>query len=243
MAVLSRLVPRLAPPEFLDFPNLPASLRRGETDVLHRMERLTRIHEAVVDEIVGLLPLAAAPRIIDLGSGSGGPVLGLVPALRARGHAVEGVLTDLHPVPAPVPDGLRWWPEPVDATAVPVELRGVRTSFLTFHHLPPAAARAMLADAARAAAPILVFETTTRSMRFALANLFGTPLLAAALHPRAGPLVPLLVGWDATASALRSYTADEMLALAPPSPRWSWRVHEQRWWGLQVRWLVGAPRR
>jgi hypothetical protein len=109
---------------------------------------------------------------------------------------------------------------------MPAELRGFRTMFTAFHHSTPEAARAILADAVRNRQGIGIFETTERSARCLAATLFAPLILLAAtpfirpfrwsrlLWTYLVPLVPVLVLWDGLVSCLRSYTPDEMRALA-----------------------------
>src|SRR4029077_4188304 len=72
--------------------------------------------------------------------------------------------------------------ESVDATNVPVDLRGVRTLFSSFHHFPPHVARQILRDAAEKGAPIGVFEFTERSV-FACISMLFTPIVALLVVP------------------------------------------------------------
>ena len=56
------------------------------------------------------------------------------------------------------------------------------------------------------------------------------------------PVIPLLVAWDGTASALRAYTPQELLALAasvPGAERYTWETIADQYAGL-LRTAAGA---
>jgi hypothetical protein len=116
--------------------------------------------------------------------------------------------------------------EPVDATQVPVELRGVRTLFNAFHHFEPPAARSILEDAYRQRQPIAIFEITERSIWNTLSIFVASFVAMLLLMPRMRsrrpewwlftyflPILPAAFGWDGFISCLRSYTAAEFQEL------------------------------
>ncbi len=180
-----------------------------------------------------------ARRIIDLCSGGSGPTIKLAETIQARlGLTPEVVLTDLYPnleafawsqARALVP--VSYERSPVDALAVPEHLLGVRTVFDAFHHFRPADARALLADAARKRAPILIVEATQRSVPAMVGMLLFVPLLVLLLTPFVRPFswgrllftyllpvaVPLIL-FDGIVSCLRSYTPQELRAMTESSP-------------------------
>lgn len=181
-----------------------------------------------------------APRIIDLGSGGGGPWRTLASAL---GPSVDVLLTDAYPNVAAfatleqVTQGrVRGDATPRRADAIPPEWGGLRTMFSAFHHLRPADAIALLRSTTEAGHPIAIFEATRRSVPAMLLTLI-TPLLVLAMTPAIRPirwsrllftylipLIPLTVLFDGLVSCWRTYTPDELLALArlaaPSGVRW-----------------------
>jgi hypothetical protein len=126
------------------------------------------------------------------------------------------------------------FPAPVRADAVPPELVGVRTIFDGLHHLPPGAARAMLADAAQRGVPFVAAEAVERSAFGLLRVLFSpvwawavTPLLRPVSAPRLVftylvPLVPLIALWDGVVSVLRCFLA----LVEGLAPRYAWSVEQ-----------------
>lgn len=215
--------------ELEDQPWFPARLREWTVDHLSFVQDLVDAYRPVVPVIEELVRTQAEGRVVDLCSGSGAAPAALKRGLTARGVACDVVLTDLYPnvdaFEARERDGVRHIDEPVDATAVPDELTGVRTLFNAFHHLPPAAAKALLEDAANKGQPIVVVETVGRSLRAVLlvaAITLGAFGLAPFVRPFSVgrlfftyviPAIPFVVLFDGIVSCLRVYAPDELRAL------------------------------
>ncbi|MRG97552.1 hypothetical protein [Polyangium spumosum] len=131
--------------------------------------------------------------------------------------------------------------DPVDALAIPPELDGVRTMWSALHHFPPEAVAALVASIVRDGRPLAFFDIAANPMLrrmpvvfaplalgFNMATLFvGSLVLVPFVRPlRASrfalsylvPLIPALVAWDGTVSALRAYTPDELLSIARSAP-------------------------
>ena len=204
-------------------------------------------------------------RIIDLCSGGGGPWLDLVHRIPTEGGPVPHVvLTDWFPNRAAFArlqemsgGAIAGDPDPVSATAVPARLAGFRTLFTALHHFPPAAAHAILADAARARQRIAVFEVTSRSPLALLGTLF-LPLLVLLFTPFIRPfrwsrllwtylipLVPLAVWFDGTVSCLRTYTPEELRDCVEDLQQgYEWEIGTVRSAPLpsRITYLLGQPR-
>jgi hypothetical protein len=137
---------------------------------------------------------------------------------------------------------------------VPPSLTGARTLFDGLHHFRPADARALLADAAAAGAPILVAEASERSVQAVIACLL-IPLFVIVVMPWVRPrsltalvltylipIVPLLILWDGIVSCLRSYRVDELRALSDGlGSGYVWEAGAERSRGRAVTWLAGRP--
>jgi hypothetical protein len=254
--------------ELTDLEHAPRLLRSFSPAFLEAAFRVTRWYAVAVPPLLRALLDSGARRIVDLGSGSGGPAAQLQELLRRReGLALPLILTDKQPL-CEVEAALKrraarhglvleYHAAPVDATAVPAELDGFRTMFQSFHHFPPATARAILQDAVDNSAGIALFEATQRRLwglfmvllvPFAvlLFTPFARPLsLLRLLFTYVIPLAPLVVMWDTAVSVLRSYTDAELLAMtASLSGRaYDWRLG-RKWKGLLcISWLVGVPRK
>ncbi len=252
--------------ELEDLPACPRVLRDGATDYLELVARLGRVHEAVAPILARALSATGTRRIVDLCSGGGGPWASLLPALKAElGEEVSVCLTDLYPSGSAAERvrrigtaGADLCRAPVDARRVPPSLAGLRTIFTGFHHFPPAEAVAILEDAVRQRQGIAIFELTARRARTLAAISLG-PLLCLALMPLARPIrlsrlaltylapaIPAIVLWDGIVSCLRTYSIDEMRALARAAGAagYSWEagVMPLRRLPVPLTYLVGYPR-
>ncbi len=222
--------------ELLDQVWLWAKLRRWATSYLAASYRLTPFPALWAGMLAQVLDKCGCDRIVDLGSGSGGPMDLVMSELAKTGHRPKATLTDLHPVRKA--SRLEYWPTPVNACKIPAELRGVRTLFLTFHHFAPAMARAVLLDAFEQRQPICIFEATSRTAS-AIAVSFLIPVLVWFVTPSIRPVsplqllftyvvpvVPLLAFWDGLVSQLRTYSKPELEALTADfrSPDYNWEV-------------------
>ncbi|MBS1109531.1 MAG: hypothetical protein H6Q88_1523 [Anaeromyxobacteraceae bacterium] len=255
--------PRLQLFEFTDLPGLPRPIRRWLGDYLRGIVTLTRLFEPAAPRIAALLRSTGTDQVVDLCSGAGGPWPALAPGVEAAlGRPVHVRLTDLHPdgeawawLEASAARGVIGHPGAVRADHVPDDLPGVRTLFDGFHHLPPASARAVLADASRHGVPILAAEAVERSALGLIGVLFSpllvwlvTPFLRPVTMSRllftyAVPVIPLLVLFDGVVSVLRCYRPEELLALAADLPGdLEWRVDRARPWGPAATFLTGTPR-
>lgn len=259
------MLPRLHLVEFEDLTGFPAAIRDLGTDYLQFMQTRLRLHTAIVPLLREGLVASGSTDVIDLGSGGGGPVLGLQPALAGTGLPVRFTLTDRYPnLPAFEDarrtlggDAIAFVAEPVDARAVPERLRGFRTLFNAFHHFAPDDALEVLRDAARAGQPVGVFELPQRSVRALLPFLFITPLAVAVVTPWIRPfrwrrllftyllpLVPLLCWWDGIVSHLRAYTVEELEQFATAAAEeYVWRAGRVPVPGTpaHVTYLIGWP--
>lgn len=253
--------PRIHAPELMDEPWWPDEWRALETDFLRTLNGLARSYTPLVAPVTRLLRATGHRRIIDLCSGGGGVVLPLRSLVAAAlGEPVDVVMTDLFPNPRVLDHledrvGITYRPDRVDARAVPADLVGVRTICLGLHHLRPVDAAGVLADAARAHQPIVVFEGTARSIRLA-ASMALLPPAVAMLAPfsrpntarkllwhTAIPVVPLAVAWDGFCSCLRAYEPDELRRMVEPfaSADYTFEVGRERWLGVPITWVVGTP--
>jgi len=236
---------RIDLPEIEDQPWCPAWLRDAMTGYLQVVIGLTRPYDVAMPVISEILDRTGADCVVDLGSGAGGPWPHLFPTLQQARPSLRVTLTDLNPNAQLMrgldsSDGLRYLPERVSADDVPRELAGVRTMFTALHHFDIDGVRSILGAAQRDRVGFAAFEASHRSIRGLLVTLF-IPFLVLALMPRVKPrrvvpliltylppLLPLAIWWDGFASALRTYTAEELRGLVEEiaEPGYTWRVTE-----------------
>ena len=209
--------------EFLDQAWLPNRLRLAITGYLTAAYAPTSVPAFWAEMLVGVLEECGLDCIVDLASGSGGPMQLVVAEMAKLRCKPRVTLTDLYPVPTA--SSIEYWPTPVNASCVPAELRGLRTMFVAFHHFTPPMARAVLEDACSQHQPICIFEATSRTagaiattLMVPLAVLFLTPLVRPIsvfqiFFTYLIPVIPLLVFWDGLVSHLRTYSAAELREL------------------------------
>lgn len=252
--------------EIGDLPGCPRVVRDAFTDYLQQAQDIFRPYAAIAPLLAQALARSGTHRIVDLCAGGAGSWAHLLPAVQAQAGPVTLHLTDkfvnahaFRAAQALAPGHIRWSAESVDATHVPAALNGFRTVFSAFHHFPPAAARAMLADAVQHGQGIGIFEFTQRSPRGLTRNLALLPLSllwAFTLRPfRLSrwlltwllPVMPFVVVFEGMVSCLRTYTPEELLALAraaDPENRYDWQGGEQPYEGSAVpaTFLIGTPK-
>lgn len=249
--------------EIMDQAWCPAVVRDAMTDYLQFAERQARVYIPIAGRLQNALKAANTERVIDLGSGAGGPWESLYSTVATGLNQLSVTLTDYHPNKAQVEawrgkDGAFYYPESVDATAVPAHLVGFRTMFSSFHHFRPEQAREILADAIRNGQGIGVFEVTERqplqiiSLLIVpiIATLLVTPLLRPVRLSRflltyLIPIVPLAIGWDGFVSSWRTYTTRELRTMVeeiPGSEAYTWEIGQEAGPGmLRVTYLIGYP--
>jgi len=243
--------------EWEDLPWVPDFIRRFITDHLRFLAQVMGLFQPLMPQLVAALRASGATRIVDLCSGAGGPVPGLLPCLDAAGAAdVPVVLTDLYPNRAAFAEleqssggRITGWPVSVSAFDLPPELDGFRTVFTGFHHFRPEQAHRILSDAVAKRAGIAVFEAQERALHTVILIPLLVFLAGLLLTPFAGrvswqrllftyliPICPLAFAWDGFVSCLRTYSPAELRALT--------RDLESADYHFEIgkRWLRGALR-
>lgn len=224
--------------EWEDQPWLPRVFRDFITDHLrytHNQAMREPVNRAVAERLAALLARTGTSRIVDLCAGAGGPLPRIARILTEElSVPAEIVITDRYPNVAAFKEledrsggRIKARFDSISATDVPADLHGIRTLFTALHHFQPEAAKLVLADAVRKREPIAVFEFLERTPRMValvgvmsfLRGLTHTPIvgpftLKRLLTTYVLPLAPAVFAWDGSVSALRTYTAPELLGLA-----------------------------
>ena len=240
--------------EFNDQPWLPTIWRNALTSYLYAAYRSTPFGTLFAKQVAALLHATHSNKILDLCSGSGGPIAIVEAELKAQGVTPQITMTDLFPNQTVAGT---YWPQPVDARAVPPELTGMRTMFAGFHHFRPNDAQQILRDAFERRCPIGIFEVTARTPAgILLAALipFGVLLMTPRIRPLTAfqlvftyllPILPILIFWDGLISQLRTYSVREMRAmtanLASPDYLWDCGMTSISGTPMSVPYLTGRP--
>ncbi len=239
--------------EIQDFPWCPQVLRDGVTELLYLNLKILRIYYPIIPKLRALVETSEG-EWVDLCAGSGGGSLLLLEKIATRVKTLT--LTDLYPpaVKKELPKGVSYYDAPVDARRVPKELRGVRTLFTSFHHLPDEVAYEVLKDAFDNRCSIGVFEFTQRKMSnillvlpALLTSFFLVPFIRPLDLKRLVltyliPLIPLVTVIDIVMTCFRTRSPEELkdLIKSLEAPDYKWEVDQVRTaFGFKITYLVG----
>jgi len=220
--------------EFEDFVCFPNWTRICLTRLIVVMHKILHSSDDLIPLIKRALKHSNKNTIIDLCSGSGGPMIEVFKNLanvEGKGN-VELILTDLFPdlemaskINHSAIQNLSYKTSPVNASNVSAELIGVRTMVGSFHHMKPDTARQILKNAKESKTPICIYEIsdnnfptflwwTTIPMIFLMALIitpFVRPLTWKQLiFTYIIPVIPLFFAWDGAVSNARTYTLEDL---------------------------------
>ncbi|MFC4870422.1 class I SAM-dependent methyltransferase [Negadavirga shengliensis] len=254
--------------EFEDQAWFPDWIRVMMTQYMMAFHRILKTSDSLLPLVKKALASSEKPVILDLCSGSGGPMVEVYEKLRASGDfgKLRLVLSDLYPNQFAVEEfnerrgeRITYHREPLDASRVPLDLKGVRTMVSSMHHMKPELARRILRNARDAGQPLLVFEISDNSApRFLwwlaipvafLTSFFVTPLvrpltLQQLLFTYLIPILPVFIAWDGAVSNARTYTMDDMdyLLQGVSSEHYLWETGKIKGKGGNKLYLLGRPR-
>ncbi len=250
--------------EFEDLKHCPNFIRDATTSFLKVLITVLHIYQPAFSKINAIINKTQATQIIDLCSGGGGPIHLLDAYLTKHNNAIPIVLTDKYPnvtamqlMQAQSKTNIRIATEPVDATNVPKNLKGMRTLFTSFHHFRQPDAVKILQNAVDSHAPIAIFEFTERSIISFIKMIFLSPLSTLALTPKTAgfswkkiiftyifPILLITNLWDGLVSNLRTYSPAELtklIAQVSNAEHYHWDVGQT--WSKQARcnitYLIG----
>lgn len=250
--------------EFEDQSWFPDVIREGMTDFLRFIFTKGNLYQPIVPLLAQALQSANAKRIVDLCSGSGGPIEQIAILLKKRGGHIPIIVTDKFPnIPSykmlhtASCGTIRYAPFPVDATKVPPNIRGFRTIFSGFHHFSKATAKEVLQDAVTANEGIAIFDGGDKNILFILSILLLQPVGFLVLTPFIKPfrwsrilftyllpLIPLCTIWDGVVSAIRLHTVKGLLSIAAQtnSANYHWQAGKvKNKFGMHIAYLIGYP--
>jgi hypothetical protein len=244
----------------------PSLIRGYMQDYLHFMATLSpKPFSTFVNRLHWAMHSCGETRIVDLCSGSGGPVDSIVELMEKQERFdVKVQLTDLFPnikamrarerANARISGVI----QPVDATLVPANLRGFRLMCNSFHHFKPQDAQKILGNAVENGQGIAIVELVNRSLFGFVSAWFGAftqfffvpfmrPFsLGRVLFTYLIPLIPLATLWDGTVSCLRVYSPSEMEELILPyrNSHYQWEIGKvPTGMGPALNYLIGYPRK
>jgi hypothetical protein len=249
--------------EIHEQPWFPSFLRDGVTDALQFGFNLFKTYGSIAPRLQSIIDSEGSGSIVDLCSGGGGPWLDLSRKLHGKDSGLQIWLTDKYPnhaalknVEGSSENRISYYPEPVDVTNVPRELKGLRTMFTSFHHFAPDTARAILQNAVDARSSICVFEISRRSvstialtLAFVFALGVGTPWIRPFRWSRlfwtyVVPVIPGVLLFDGVVSCLRTYSPKELREIVDSldAADYQWDIDMERSGRVPVTFLIGRPR-
>lgn len=251
--------------ELEDLSWFPRSIRDAGTDFLRFQWQACGAAKPIAARLGNALSRAGSAEILDLASGGGGPTLAVYHELARSGCQVHVTLSDRFPnfaafryLSAQAAGGIDFVPEPVDATAVPRELQGLRTMFAAVHHFRPHLVGAILEDAVRQRAGIALFDFTAPPsppppMVALLGNPVGILLATPFVRPFRWtrlfwtyliPIVPLFFAWDAFVSGMRLYRVDEFREIVHGLSHndYVWEIGQEPF-PRSLTYVIGLPQR
>lgn len=230
--------------EFEDFPWLPSTIRACVTRLIMVFHRLIGSPEVIAGRIKDLHRHRSFSQIVDLASGSGGPMPQVMELLKqdAQTKQLNLLLTDLHPNPETVAlfntekfPRIRYAATSTDAADLSQVPSGLKTMIAGFHHLPPPAATRLLRSAQDTRTPLLIFEVAENKVPLLLwwlllplslvimilmclvLTLFVRPLTwQQVVFTYLIPVVPIVYAWDSQATLVRTYTFADLRSMIGP---------------------------
>ena len=251
--------------EFEDQPWFPVIIRDSMTDYLRFLFRVFKLYQPVLPVLKDALTKTKTNHILDLCSGSGGPVEMIYENLRNTfDKDIKIVVSDMYPseltyqfLSEKTQGGISGFKTPVDAADVPTDIKGFRTIFSGFHHFEKQKATEVLKNAVEAGEGIAIFDGGNKSLWMILLIIIAHPVLLLLCTPffmpfRLSryiftyliPIIPFCAIWDGIISIIRLYSPDELLQIAQNtgSEKYNWisgKVTNR--FGMSIAYLVGYP--
>jgi len=243
----------------------PKCFRDAATDNLQFARNLGDQYAPIIPRLRQNVKRAVAHRIVDLCSGGGGPWLGMHWEFNKDEYPhIEICLTDKYPnlnafkyAQNTSQNRITFYPDPVDATRLPSDLKGFRTPFSSFHHFPPQEGRRILKYSFEKRQGIGVFQMAAKRpikiflMCFIPLGVFlFTPFIRPFRWSRLIwtyliPVVPMVGLFDGIVSCLRTYSELELAELVEDfqTSEYRWDIGEEKipHSPVSIRYLIGYP--
>jgi len=251
--------------EFEDLSWFPNVIRRGGMDFLRYFLIATDAYKPVLPLIRESLLKTNESTIIDLCSGGGGYIENIFSGLsRNSPRKIFFILTDKFPnskaykiLKERTAGQIDFVKYSVDATKVPVDLKGFRVMFSAIHHFKPTQVKNVLQNAIDNNAPIGIFDGYEKNILAILSVIVFHPLAMLVFTPffkpfsfsrlfftYVIPLVPTYTVWDGCVSILRMYSSQDLLNMAKctGANNYSWKAGTlKNKYGLRSTYLIGHP--
>ena len=242
--------------EFEDFHWFPANIRTSMTNLIMVFHRMIGTSDVLSRLLSGLHKKHPFKEIVDLGSGSGGPMIETSQKLNAslEDAEIQLTLTDKYPNIHTVErinnqsiPGVRYESKSQDALKMEEHPDALKTMIASFHHMPPPVAKEILKTAERNKQSIFIYEIAENDvptllwwvllpfsiMILILMTLFMTPFvkqltLSQIVFTYVLPIIPIAYAWDGLASLMRTYTINDVKELigAYDADSYIWEIEQ-----------------
>jgi hypothetical protein len=231
-------VKRLELFEFEDYEWLPKVIRNGITNLLMVLHRMAGTSDVIVKLIEEMREKSKFNQLVDMGSGSGGPMFEVIKKLNSKSEddKFDLVLSDYYPNVQTVEKintqkiaNVSYLADSLDATDLSEAPEGLKTMIASFHHMNPQKAKGILKSAEKNRQPILIYEIAKNNVPTLLwwillpislvililmslvMTLFVRPFTFKQLFfTYLIPIIPIIYAWDGQASMMRTYTFDDI---------------------------------
>ncbi len=253
--------------EFEDFKWFPSWLRDCMTNYIVAFHKILATHEQLAGIINKGLKHSKKKHVLDMCSGSGGPMLDVKQVLKDKHNIdVKFSFSDLYPhkkfankINAKNDPSLTYLTGSVNATKVDKKINGLRTMICSMHHMKPDIAKGILKDAKDDNQPICIYEISDNGFPIFLwwiAIPFGfimtflfTPLVRPFTWQQFTftyliPILPLMIAWDGAVSNARTYTINDMKILLEgleDDTNYKWEMDSLKGKGGNKLYLLGLP--
>lgn len=253
--------------EFEDFEWFPVWLRTCMTRYLATLHRLLGSEKNIALKLQQLIRKSGQYHILDLCSGSGGPMLEVLKILRNQYgfNQVQLTLSDKYPdqqvalqIQQLADPAVNYLTSPLDAGKADIPEKGLRTLICSLHHMKPDAAFNILQNAFNDRQPIFVYEISDNSFpRWSwwmvipiniIAVFFITPLVrpfswVQLVFTYIIPVLPIFIAWDGAVSNARTYTLEDLEKLLEGKSwvQYQWEKGLMEGKGGRKIYLMGIP--
>jgi len=232
--------------EFEDFHWLPTTIRSGLTNLIKELHRLMGTSDILSNLLLEIYKKLKFEQIVDMGSGSGGPMIEVIEILNHEmpDNPIKLILSDFYPSPAIVDSinnrmqtMIHYHEQPIDARNMGSTPPGLKTMIASFHHMSPEVAQKILESAEISKEPILIYEIAKNNIPVVVwwlllpVSLFILIIMSLLLTPFVRPLtwqqllftyvipiIPIIYAWDGQASLMRTYTSEDIESMLASTP-------------------------
>ncbi len=252
--------------EFEDLAWFPDTIRESMTDYLRYFLKATNFYGPIIPLICEAMIESHQNSIVDLCSGSGGPIEDVMKGLKEIGNnSITVTLTDKFPnlnafklLQDKYRGQLSYIEDSLDAKKIPGSLLGFRTIFSGIHHFHEEIIGDIIKNAVQSKAPIGIFDGGDRNIFTALGIILLQPISFLLFTPFFRPfrfsrliftylipIIPLCTLWDGVVSIIRLYDPKQLEQIAKTNDdgNYIWKSGKvKNKLGMNVAYLIGIPR-